>query len=597
VIGTLLRVRYELLQEIGQNPVFHSYVAHDRVTERNVVVRTLRGSYNSEAEFVGKLRHVFEKSKKIEHPAVARALEMDEDKGSWFLVYQYSPGQSLSERIRRASALGVSTAVTTAISLLEGLDAVHRLKLVHGEVGVRNVVVSNAGNATLLNPAVWEAYSASERAGVEMLPVLAPYLAPEVTRGAMPSAASDVYAMGVLLYEMLTGEKPYTGKSNVDLALAHATAELPTLRGRVAAVPEALEMILQKAMAKDPLDRYKDAGGMLADLRLLQDAMRFGRPLTWPLKAPAAASAPRVGPKLNVARGEEKEQRVAMKRAKETGDGAPPWLAYTGMGMLAFAVLAIGWWAFFNLSAPRTLKVPNIVGMSFNEASSQLDRLNLKLRRIREVPSEDHAAGIVLSVQPSVGRDVKEYMYVDAVVSSGSKFVEVPDLVGKSLDEARRLLNSIGLAVAPNIRYVRTTEVGEGEVVSQRPPKHTRVERRSQVELQVSEGVPPDETIAPPDTTYVYRLSWTLPDLPTDILVRVEMSDSSSTRTIYEQMKGPNEEVEMEVEGQGRQATFYIYYDNELVQTITKSAGEEEQDDEIGGDPPPVIDPDPEVIG
>ncbi len=595
MIGSLLRARYELLQEIGENPVFHSYVAHDRVTERNVVVRTLRAPYNAEPEFVGKLKHVFEKSKRIEHSAVGRALDMDEDNGSWFLVYQYSPGQSLSERIKRASAIGVSTTVTTTIGILEGLDAVHKLKLVHGDIGVRNVVVSNAGNPTLLNPCIWEAYSASDRAGVEMLPHMAPYLAPEVTRGGMPSAASDVYALGVLMYEMLTGAKPYPGRTSIDIALLHATADPPSIKDKIAASPEALEKILHKALEKDPLDRYKDAGSMLADMRLLQDAMRFGRPLTWPLRPAGAVAEPRVGPKLNVVRGELKELKIAMKRAKDTSDGAPPWLAYTGMALLAVAVLAIGWWAFFNLSAPRTLKVPNIVGMSFSAASAQLDKMNLKLRKVRELASEEKAEGIVLSVQPAVGRDVKEYMFVDAVVSTGSKFVEVPDLVGKSLEEAKLLLNSIGLTVAPDIRYVRTTSVQEGRIVSQKPSKHKRVERRTSVELEISEGVPPDEDISPPDETYVYRLSWTLPDVADDILVRVEMTDMMSTRTIYEQMMEPNNLVEIEAEGLGKQATFHIYYDNELVQTIKKSAGES-GDDNIGTDPPPINDPEPGVI-
>lgn len=595
MIGSVLRVRYEILQSIGESPVFNSYVAYDRVTERNVVVRTIRAPYNSESEFIGKLKHVFEKSKRIEHPAVSRAIEMDEDNGNWFIVYQYSPGQSLSERIRRASAMGVSSAVTTVIGILEGLEAIHRLKLVHGDVSLRNVVVSNAGNPTLVGPCVWESYSASDKAGVEMLPLMAPYLAPEVTRGGMPSSASDVYAVGVLLYETLTGERPYPAKTSVDIALLHATSPAPSIKDRVAAAPEALEKILHKALEKDPIDRYKDAGGMLADMRLLQDSMRFGRPLTWPLKPVSATEEPRVGPKLNVVRGEQKEQKVAMKRAKDTSDGAPAWLAYTGMSLMALAVLAIGWWALFNLNAPRTLKVPNIVGMSFNEASAQLDRINLKLRRVREATSEEYAEGIVLSVQPAVGRDVKENMFVDAVVSSGSKFVEVPDLVGKSLEEARRLLSEMGLQVAPDVRYVRTSDVPEGRIVWQKPAKHKRVERKTAVELEVSEGIPPNDEIAPPDDTYVYHLSWTLPDVANDILVRVEMTDALSTRTIYEQKKGPNEQVEFDVEGLGAQATFHIYYDNELVQTITKSAGDDGGDD-VGGDPPP-IDPDPEVIG
>lgn len=600
MIGSVLRVRYELLQEIGENPVFNSYVAHDRVTERNVVVRTLRAPYNGEPDFVGKLKRVFEVSKRVEHPAVARALDMDEDNGQWFLVYQYSPGQSLSERIKRASAIGVSTAVTTAIGLLEGLDAIHRLKLVHGDVNVRNVVVSNAGNPTLLSPCVWEAYSSSERAGVELLPHMAPYLSPEVTRGGMPTATSDVYALGVLLFEMLTGEKPYPGKNPVDIALLHATADPPSISGKVATAPEALEKILHKALAKDPLDRYRDAGAMLADMRLLQDAMRFGRPLTWPLKRPSEVTQPRVGPKLNVVRGEQKEQKAAMRRAKDSGDGAPPWLAYTGMVLMSLAILAIGWWAYFNLGAPRTFKVPNIIGMSFNEASAQLEKSNLKLRKMRDEFSEDHPEGVILSVRPAVGRDVKEHMFVDAVVSLGSRYVEVPDLVGKPLDEARRLLNSLGLTVSPDIRYVRTMDVQEGRIVAQRPVKNTRVERRTEIELQVSEGIPPDDAIPPPDETYVYHLSWTLPDGGADIQVRVEMTDAQTTKTIFEKVLAPNEEIEIDAEGLGKQATFYIYYDGELVQTITKTAddgGDDGDGDGDGdGDPPMRGDPDPPVV-
>jgi serine/threonine-protein kinase len=482
--------------------------------------------------------------------------------------------------------MGVSTAVTTMIGVLEGLDAVHRLGLVHGDVCLRNVVVSNAGKPTLISPCVWEAYSHSDQAGIDMLPLMAPYLAPEVSAGDMPTPASDVYAMGVLLYELLTGTRPFSGRNPADIAQSHANDDLPTIRDQVASAPEALERIMQKALEKEPIDRYRDAGAMLADMRLLQDAMRFGRPLSWPLKPGESVPQKRVGPKMNTVRLEQKHKKVAERRAKDSSDGAPPWLVYTSLSLLAGAVIAIGWWAAFNLSAPRTMKVPNIVGVSFNEASQQLEKLNLKLRKRKSLPSEEYAEGVILEVHPGVGRDVKEDSFVDATVSSGSKFVQVPDLVGKSLDEARRLLTSMGLTVAANVRYVRSTRVAEGKIVSQKPSKHTRVERKTAVELQVSEGPPPTEDLTPPDQVYIYHLKWTLPDLPNPILVRVEMSDNQGSRVIFEEERGPNEEVVIETEGLGTQAVFRIYYDNQLMQTVTKAAGDQ-GDDDIGGDPPP----------
>jgi serine/threonine-protein kinase len=230
--------------------------------------------------------------------------------------------------------------------------------------------------------------------------------------------------------------------------------------------------------------------------------------------------------------------------------------------------------------------VPNIVGMSFNEASSQLQHMNLKLRRFREAPSEQYAEGVVLSVQPGVGREIKEDSFVEATVSSGSKFVQVPDLVGKPLDEARRLLASMGLTVSPSVRYVKSERIAEGRVVSQDPAKHTQVERKTPITLQVSEGPPPIEEFAPPGSGYVYHLNWKMPDIPDPILVRVEMSDNEGSRVIFEEEKGPNERVEITAEGVGKQAVFRIYYDNQLVQTVTKNANDEDGGVDLG---PPDI--------
>ncbi|HXH61710.1 MAG TPA: protein kinase [Fimbriimonadaceae bacterium] len=576
MIGSVLRARYEILQEIGESAVFASYVAHDRVSEKSVVVRLLKGGYSQERPFVDRLRQVVEKSKAIDHPAVSKATDFDEDDGRWFIVYQYTPGQSLNERIRRATEMGVSTAVTTAAGVLEGLEAVHKAGLVHGEVSTRNVIVSRSGATTLLGPCVWEAYSASETAGVEMLPLLAPYLAPEVTAGETLSPASDVYAVGVLMYEILTGERPFRGRKPVELAMAHATSAIPRLRERVASAPEALEKIIEKALAKDRKERYRDAGEMLRDVRLLRDAMRFGRPLSWPLRPANAVQEPRVGPKLNVARVEHKEQKVAKKRAIDRSDGAPPWLVYTAFTLLSGAAVAVGWWMFFNLGAPRTLKVPNIVGTSFSEASAALDKMHLKLRKIKEQASEEYPEGVVLKVQPAVGREVKEFMFVDATVSSGSKFVEVPDLSGRTVEDARKLLKSVGLRLGANIQFVSSEDVQNGFIVSQRPSKHTQADRHSAVTIEVSSGPPiaePQQT--PPDNVFVYHLNWVMPDSANDIVVRVEMTDQVSTRTVYEETMSPNDEVNIDVDGTGDEATFMIYYDNKLVKTVKQHAGDQ----------------------
>ncbi|MCH8978728.1 MAG: PASTA domain-containing protein [Armatimonadetes bacterium] len=581
-----MRIRYELLQEIGESPVFLSFVAHDRVTERNVVVRAVREPFTSEPKFISKLRAAVEKSKRADSPAVSLALDFDEHEGQWFIVYQYAPGQSLAERMKRASAFTVPKAVSTAIGVLEGLDAVHRAGLVHGDVCPHNVVVSQAGKTTLLMPCVWEAFSASDTAGAEMLPLMAPYLAPDVSAGQMPSPSSDVYAMGVLLYEMLTGKRPFTASTAVGIATAHAERPFPPVRQKIAAAPEALEQILAKATAKESDDRYGGAAEMLADLRMLQDAMRFGRPLTWPLKSGQdVPTEQRVGPKLNVVRGEEKEQKVARRRARARADGTPAWLVYICLFMTIGAIGAVGSWMYFNFQAPQTLKVPKIVGMGYNEASDVVEGMNLKLRSVRQEPSEEIAQGKIISVAPAVGRDVKEHSFIDAVVSSGSQFVEVPDLTGKTVSMARSMLASMNLVLSSQNDSVRSRDVPKGQIISQNPEVDAQVDRGSTVKVQVSNGNVRFVPEPLPAETFVYHVSWQLPDWSTAILVRVEMQDDERTRTIHERMHQPNETVSIDAEGVGLEATFSIYYDDQLQRRVTQRAvPDDDRDDGDDGE-------------
>ena len=578
MIGTLLRVRYELLQELGESPVFVTYVAHDRVSERNVVVRTLKEPFNSEPEFVAKLKAVVEKSKRAEHPAVSRPLDFDEHNGSWFIVYQYSPGQSLYDRLKRASAFSVSLAVSTIIKVLEGLDAVHKSGQIHGDVSSRNVVVSPGGEAMLLMSGVWESYSESSKAGVEMLPLMAPYISPEVTAGQPLSFESDVYAVGVLLYEVLAGERPFEGRHPVDVAKAHATKPVPSLSQKISAVPEALDKIVQKALAKSPVERYAAAGQMLRDLKLLKDAMRFGKPLKWPLDAQGQGTEQRVGPRLNVVRDEEKEKKVAKKRAKEYNDGAPAWLVYIGILAMIGAIGAIGWWAYFNINAPKTIKVPDIIGISYNEASAQLEALNVQLRSVREEPSEEFAEGVIISVSPGVGRDIKEGSFVNAVVSSGSLFVEVPDLRGKTFEAARQLLSSLDLILSARIEYVRDPDVPKGVILSQEPAMHVQVERQTEITVKISNGDERVQSTIPSENTFVYNLRWQFEE-DYSALVKVEMKDSERTRIIHEEVHDPGEWISIDTEGYEDEATFTIYYDGVIVQTITQKAEEKTDED------------------
>ncbi|MCH7904696.1 MAG: protein kinase [Armatimonadetes bacterium] len=581
MIGALLRTRYEILQQIGDNPIMTTFIAHDRARDRNVVLKVIKEKYCKEHEFISELLDLSTQLKSIDEPGIAKLLDIEQDDGRWFMVCSYLPGSSVYDRLKRLSTLTQSSALTVIRRVLEALVPLHEKGHVHGDISARNVVVGSSDEAGLLLPGVWRAYSSSVAAGVEMLPLIAPYLAPEVTMGGMPSPQSDVYAVGVLLFEMLAGCRPYGGKTPAEIATQHVSSEYPSLTRLNTAVPMPLDELVKKAMAKKPGDRYFSAKAMLNDVKLLEDALRFGKRLTWPLDPqPETAADERVGPRLNVVRDQEAEKKMAKRRASARGEGVPRWMVGIFIVTASFAIAAIGVLAYNNLTKPKILTVPNIIGMTFAQATAELDEMDLKLKRVKQSPSDEYAVYVVMEVSPSVGQDIRQFSTVNAVVSTGSNFVEVPDLTGMTPAEARRLLASMNLALAAFVETVYDPSVPEGTIVSQKPKERTNVERQTKIAVQVSTHSRSVIDAPPRADSNIYTLRWQLPDSPFPIMLRVDVEDVLGTRTVHQEMYEPEENISLDIEAYGPKATFYIYYDGVLESRITQSARPDEDDDD-----------------
>jgi eukaryotic-like serine/threonine-protein kinase len=196
VIGKTLRIRYEIVQSLYDGPIFALYTARDKVQNRDVHVRVVKPPYCNEEDFVEALRKAVQKTSSLLHPGLERIWEVDEDDGTVFLVGDATPGSSLAERIKKLAPFSVPVSVSTAIGICEAMSAVHSSFQVHGDVSPHHVCVTLEGEARLQMAGIWEAYSTSASAGAVVLPNLAPYLAPEISRGGMPSPASDVFWPG-----------------------------------------------------------------------------------------------------------------------------------------------------------------------------------------------------------------------------------------------------------------------------------------------------------------------------------------------------------------------------------------------------------------
>ncbi|MBZ0213768.1 MAG: protein kinase [Nitrospirae bacterium] len=571
MVGSILRIRYELTQALDEGPIFTTFLANDRQTAQQVSVRLFRSPYSEEPAFVEAVRKQVEIAKAAQHPGLERIFEVDVHDGQPYCVGDASLGTRLDVRIRKLAPFSVPLAVSTAVDLCEALAALHRLALVHGDVGAHNVVIRSDNALKLQMACIWEAYSESGTAGSAVLRQMTTYLAPEICAGQMPSRASDVYAVGILMFEMLTGKHPYVGETPVATAMKHASAPVPDVGLFNKTVPPVLSDLVRRCMAKDPQERPQDATELLAELRTFQDALRFGKPVAAP---PARTAKPReeegVAPRMTAARPERGRRN---KELDVSDTGIPGFLKGA---ILFFAALILGMVAMFvvfNVKKPAQVKVPELRGMGLTEADETLKKIGLSLRVAQRETSEDVPRDHIIDMNPKPTQTVFEGAQINVRVSRGSQYVVVPDLANYRLEDARSLLATMDLELDAQVLR-KPSDQPEGTILEQNPAPKARVERLSRIAVVVAgrqETAPPDR-----NAKFMHAVSFDLDDLEESVVVRVDLTDTRPTRTVYEERHSPGDRVRFEAEGVGSIGTLTVYYDGMLVMTETIHAKREE---------------------
>lgn len=573
MIGAVFGSKFLIQEELDQNPVFKIYKAEDRTTSQEVRLRIIQSKLRNETEFLQEIESVIEKTRRLRHPGLASVLDVGYDDGVFYVATDYVKGVPLSERLKRLTNLSVANSVDLTIKIAEAVEALHANGQVHGDISAHNILTTSSDSVRVMMGGLYTAYRFAPQTGVAMLARMAPYLAPEIHQGEMPNVRSDIYAIGVTMYQMISGQLPYDGATPTDVATKHAKQPYPSLRRSNPSIPQALDEVIRKAMGKDPEDRYADINAFLRDLKKLQDALRFGKSLAWPLteeegevETESITPIPEdVKPKL--------KRKPKPKGRPAESFGVPSWLAAIVYVTTALTVVAIGGWVYFNLKKPKLVEVPNVIGKSFSEARLEMDDLNLKLRQNKQEPSERYPEGTILELSPPPGRSVRAYGFVDATVSVGSRSVEVPDLRGRTLGDVRNMLESVNLQMDERVEWVRNPDIARGLVIDQNPDPRTTVERFSRIRVTVSNGNQRVETTPRSRDTYIYTLNIRIPRGGDDsVFVSVEMTDDEGTSTVFDGDAMPGEVVQVDAEATGLEATFRIYFNGQLVRQVTERA-------------------------
>jgi hypothetical protein len=601
----LVRGRYEPGERIAEGGFFTVVRARDVMTGRPVALKTLNAEFSADAEFMRRLRGEAEAAIRLEHPGIAQVFEVWEEGGTLHLATEFVRGINLKERIRRFAPFPLAVAIDIAAAVAEALQVAADAGFVHGDVRPENVIVTPEGHVKVTDFGVGSAIAASSRIQVTALLRSARYLPPEVAQGRPLEPAADVYSLGILLYEMLAGQVPFDGESPVAIAVKHLHDPPPSLRRQNVGVPKGAEAVVMKCLQKDPAARYPSAGAVLADLRGVREALRFGRSLESPpsavtVKAARAAAPPArqdPAPSLRQEPGppaEEMPPRTARAAAKtapepagrksrerprdEGGGEVSSWLLV--LGLLFAILLLVGGFAFMSwiFKAPRDITVPPVLQLSQEDAGTRLKSAGLSMVVERQEYDERYPAGTVMRVIPPAGTSVKEGRPVRVWVSRGSAPIPVPDVTGMPLKRARGEIRSAGLVVGGIADEFNET-VEKGEILSQKPRAGEGVPRRTAVSLVVSKGPePPPPTPPAPEPVIpegdpnepvkdrLFDVSFTVPEGPDPQEVRIEVVDLSGPHDVVNETHHPGEELRFSVPARGRKGGVIIrvYLDGRL---------------------------------
>lgn len=625
MINRTLDKRYTILEHVGGGGMADVYRAHDKLLDRSVAVKVLRSQFTHDEEFVTRFRREAQAAAKLSHPNIVNIYDVGCDEDIYYIVMEYISGETLKERIQQEKVIPVEIAVRIALDIAEALEHAHQNNLVHCDIKPHNILITRTNRIKVTDFGIARAVTSATMNHTGTILGSVHYFSPEQAKGGAVSAKSDIYSLGVVLYEMLTGIVPFNGETPISIALKHLQEEPRPPREINPAIPPLVEATVLKAMSKDVSARFADISEMIADLKLSQNYLRDDRTRQLSRDDFPTQVLPRITEPV------ERTSKEPVAGEVNTRSFAQKYKGLIWGGLILFLMsIAMGTFLVFGkFWSPNEVIVPNVVGKQVDIATHILTGQNLRVS-VSESYNDKVPAGYIISQYPEPGSTVKEQRTITLVVSKGGEVTVVPDLRGLSRRDAELKIKNSGMVLG-RVDEQFSSDAPADTVISQNPRPPAQVNKNTPIDIVISKGAGPKK-IALPDfrgtplntvntqleslklkagkvteevsdkypagtiinqnpapaaevaegtaidftvaksaaagTTKRAVVQITVPEGPARQTIQVVVTDSNGRRVVYENTHKPGDKIEKQVEGVG-QVRVQVYINGVLLQEQT----------------------------
>lgn len=447
----MLSNRYMMVQPLGEGGMADVFLAVDTLLNREVAVKILRGDLSGDPVALLRFQREANAASALSHPNIVEIFDVGEENGKYYIVMEYVRGRTLKQLVQQRGAMDKNEALSVMEQVVSAINVAHKNNIIHRDIKPQNVLVKDDGTVKITDFGIATAKDAVQLTQTDTVMGSVHYLAPELARGEAATMQSDIYSLGIVFYELLTGNVPHTGEAAVQIAIKHMREDIPSVREFNATIPQSIDNIVIKATVKSKTNRYKNGDELLEDLKHCLDDVHLNDQI------------------LVFSENKDNGDTIMLPEMSEVRGRKKPNLAYAiiGIGLTILAGIIIAMvMVLGGMFEPvnRIVNIPDVTGMTLEDAKTELNTLMLSVSNVRYQLTDNIPEGEIISISPKSGTEVEKGSTVIITISEGIYFV-VGDYAKKTIDEVRILLANAKLTI--RVENEPSTTVKPGTIIRQ----------------------------------------------------------------------------------------------------------------------------------